>query len=271
MCQIHDGGDAAGGNAMAALEAPPSREGCCYYCELRACDWYDRSKCDKAKRRNLHRTYLSAHRLPPGATGPLLCPCCGYEVSKEQEDRDLKEYEGLSENKKNAADLDHRRNHRGVMCLKGKLLHNDHKWRALSLLHLMLNTVSSTLTVTVTAGATKAQRAAVNATLEACGHQWRLKDKKAVFEKKPAGNECRHFLWKPGHVLLKVLKARYGVTDNTTTNEAADLEAAIAGVQAENAHLDDDTVKGGFLPQCLLEWRQQKKLHAALSLECWVR
>ena len=96
MCQIHDGGDAAGGNAMAALEAPPSREGCCYYCELRACDWYDRSKCDKAKRRNLHRTYLSAHRLPPGATGPLLCPCCGYEVSKEQEDRDLKEYEGLS-------------------------------------------------------------------------------------------------------------------------------------------------------------------------------
>ena len=64
---VIDGGDAAAGNAMAALEPPPSKLGCCLFCELRRCDWFDLAKCPGAKRRNLHRSYLLSHLLPPGA------------------------------------------------------------------------------------------------------------------------------------------------------------------------------------------------------------
>lgn len=32
---VRDGGDAAAANASAGLEPPPSREGCCFYCEER--------------------------------------------------------------------------------------------------------------------------------------------------------------------------------------------------------------------------------------------
>ena len=237
-CLLCDGGDAAGGNAMAALEPPPSREGCCYYCELRGEHWYDRAKCDGAKRRNFMRSTLLSHRVPPGVTCPMLCPGCGYEVSAAQEKRDLDEYENMSPNKKSAADLDHRRAHAGEQYLSMKLIHSDHCYRALSLLHLMLNTVSSTLTVCVSAGATNADRVAVNETLAENNHQWRLKEKKTVFEKKPAGNECRHFLWRPGNVLLKVLRTRYHVT--TSTPATAELEAAVSGVQLDGAHHGTD-------------------------------
>ena len=96
----------------------------------------------------------------------------------------------------------------------------------------MLNTVSSTLTVCVAAGATKKDRAACNKLLEEEHHQWRLKETKSTFEKKPAGNECRHFLWKPGDVLLKLMRARYGVTSANTTP----LENEVRAAQAEGAH-----------------------------------
>ena len=238
-CILCDGGDAAGGNAMAGLEPPPSKNGCCYYCELRACEWYDRAKCDAAKRRNLFRSCLMSHRLPPGVLCSMLCPACGYEVSPAQVKRDQEEYDGMSPTKQNDTDLEHRRNHFGEQYLTMKLIHSDHCHRALSLLHLMLNTVGSTLTVTVSAGATKAQRIAVNEVLEANNHQWRLKETKTVFEKKPAGNECRHFLWRPGDVLLKVLRARYGVTD--VTPATAQLEKEVSGVQQAGAHHNHDS------------------------------
>ena len=233
-CQLCDGGDAAGANAMAALESPPSRQGCCHYCELPGTAWYDRGKCDSATRRTVRRAYLSAHLVPPG-TPPgttLLCPKCGYGVNAEQEARDLKEHEGLSATKANAVDVEHRRHHAGQQYLQRKLLLVDHKWRALSLLHLMLNTVGSTLTVCVAAGATKKNRADCNALLEEEHHQWRLKETKSTFEKKPAGNECRHFLWKPGDVLLKLLRARYGVA----AGSCAPLEAEVRAAQSNGAH-----------------------------------
>ena len=130
-CLLCDGGDAAGSNAMAGLEPPPSRLGCCYYCELRKDSWFDAAKCRGAKRRNFHRSCLLAHRVPPGETRALLCPACGYEVSAAQEKRDLAEYEAMSDNKKNGADLDHRRAHAGQQYLASKLIHSDHCWRAL--------------------------------------------------------------------------------------------------------------------------------------------
>ena len=111
---------------MAALEPPPSRLGCCYYCELRGENWYDKGKCEEAKRRNFHRSCLLSHRMPPGATGTLLCPACGYGVNAQQEKRDLAGYEAMSENQKSECDLDHRRAHFGEQYLCMKLIHSDH-------------------------------------------------------------------------------------------------------------------------------------------------
>ena len=71
---VIDGGDAAAGNAMAALEPPPSKLGCCLFCELRRADWFSADKCACAQRRNLHRSYLLSHLLPPGAP-----PCAKYK------------------------------------------------------------------------------------------------------------------------------------------------------------------------------------------------
>ena len=66
--EIVDGGDAACANAGAALEPPPSKRGCCYYCELRRVDWFDRKKCDAARRRTLFRGSLLANTGSPHAT-----------------------------------------------------------------------------------------------------------------------------------------------------------------------------------------------------------
>ena len=52
VCIVADGGDAAAANALAGLEPPPSRHGCCSYCELRRVNWFNRDKCKAAKRRN---------------------------------------------------------------------------------------------------------------------------------------------------------------------------------------------------------------------------
>eukprot|EP00965_Chrysotila_dentata_P015179 502251-Pleurochrysis_carterae.AAC.1 len=85
MANVEDGGDAAAANAMAGLEPPPSKEGCCTYCEARRVDWFDVDKAKAAKRRNLERAYRSAHLLPPGAALGirLRCPHCSFIVSEE--------------------------------------------------------------------------------------------------------------------------------------------------------------------------------------------
>ena len=53
-----EGGDAAAGNASSNLEPPPSKHGCCYYCESRRVNWFDASACANAKRRTLFRTSI---------------------------------------------------------------------------------------------------------------------------------------------------------------------------------------------------------------------
>ena len=59
-----EGGDAAAGNTISNLEPPPSKLGCCYYCESRREQWFDRAQCTAATRRTLFRTSLLAHCLP---------------------------------------------------------------------------------------------------------------------------------------------------------------------------------------------------------------
>ena len=82
-CIICDGGDAAAANALAGLEPPPSRHGCCTYCELRRKNWFDKAKCAAAPRRNFFRSCLTAHVMPPGSspTAKYKCPHCKFVLT----------------------------------------------------------------------------------------------------------------------------------------------------------------------------------------------
>eukprot|EP00965_Chrysotila_dentata_P197766 6178388-Pleurochrysis_carterae.AAC.1 len=138
---IEDGGDAAAANAMAGLEPPPSKEGCCTYCEARRVDWFDLEKVKSAKRRNLERSFRSAHMVPPGAAPGirLRCPHCSFIVSEETCAAAKLEFDNLSSSKQLEAERAHRRAHAGQILYRSKLLHNEHAARHLSLLHLLLN------------------------------------------------------------------------------------------------------------------------------------
>ena len=119
---VIDGGDAAAGNAMAALEPPPSKHGCCLFCELRRADWFDLSKCAGAKRRNLHRSYLQSHLLPPGASpgARYKCPCCRQAVSEESQTQEQAAYAAMSEGKRTEKERAHRNEHVGELFLLEK-------------------------------------------------------------------------------------------------------------------------------------------------------
>jgi hypothetical protein len=234
---VIDGGDAAAGNAMAALEPPPSKLGCCLFCELRRTDWFDIAKCKGAKRRSLHRSYLQSHLLPPG-TPPgtkLKCPCCGEEVSEESQEKSKAEYSAMTETKKTEKERTHRNAHFGELYLLGKVLWTDHHDRMLSLLHLILNAVSSSLSITLAAGASKAAREKMNAVLFNHTCYYRFRDKPGGREKKPAGNECRKLLWTP-KIMLQLLAARYGEPVTIAEKRAA---SDLAAAQREGEHLAD--------------------------------
>ena len=66
--------------------------------------------------------------------------------------------------------------------------------------------------------------------LERYNSTWRIKDKtsKDGKEKKPAGNECRHFLWDKG-LFLELLRTRWGV--EAPTPAEAELEAGVETAQ----------------------------------------
>ena len=116
-----DGGDAACANASSGLECPPSKRGCCFYCELRRTDWFNQAKCSGAARRTLFRTSLLAHCMPPGAPKGSSYRCvasgCSHVISEESEAAELEVRAGLSDPQLSKRDLDHRNSHtdRGPM------------------------------------------------------------------------------------------------------------------------------------------------------------
>jgi hypothetical protein len=61
----------------------------------------------------------------------------------------------MTETKQTEKERTHRNEHFGELYLLGKILYTDHKDRMLSLLHAILNSVSSTLAITMAAGACK--------------------------------------------------------------------------------------------------------------------
>ena len=233
--EFFDGGDAAAANAMAALEPPPSKQGCCHYCELRRIEWFNAEKCPGAKRRNFQRAQLQAHLYPVGAARGLtfICPCCDFEITEESEELANTEYKALSDNQQNEKDKIHRNLHAGTRYLLRKVLHTDHINRSPSLLHLVLNSVSSTMSICLAAGASKRERAAMNLVLSGATCYYRFRDKPGGREKKPAGNECRKLLWTPG-IMLDLLQARYGKLETVAQKRAA---ADIAAAQREGEHM----------------------------------
>eukprot|EP00965_Chrysotila_dentata_P153593 5076630-Pleurochrysis_carterae.AAC.2 len=72
-------------------------------------------------------------------------------------------HEALSENKQQEKQRAHSRTHAGQLPLKGKLFHNDHLDRHISLLHCLLNSVSPTPRVAFAAGASPKARKAMSA------------------------------------------------------------------------------------------------------------
>ena len=209
--EIIDGGDAACANASAGLEPPPSRQGCCCYCESRRVDWFDAAKCKKATPRTLFRSCLMAHRLPPGAPADASYRCpgkgCKHIITKESEAQELAKQKAMTPAQLSKHDLKHRNAHAGQNWLKRKLLWLDHLKRAPSLLHMMLNAVSTTLTCGYKAGATKEEIQKMNAVFVKYDCLYEFKTKKGERDTKATGNECRKILWTKG-LLLDLVEAR---------------------------------------------------------------
>ena len=137
-----EGGDAAAGNSISNLEAPPSKQGCCYYCENRRAQWFDATECAAAKRRTLFRTSLLAHMLPPGAPPGASYRCvakdCTFTITAASSAAAIAEASLLTESQLGMAELAHRKSHTGVLPGRVKLSHCDHIKRQMSLLHFNL-------------------------------------------------------------------------------------------------------------------------------------
>ena len=165
-----EGGDAAAGNSIAGLEPPPSKAGCCYYCENRRVHWFDSARCSAAVRRTVFRAALMAHQLPPNspAGATYKCPAkgCGFVITAASAAADETRRAQLSETAAVEDERTHRGLHAGQMPGRVKLTWCDHIKRQMSLLHFNLNSCGSTLVICMSAGATKAQKKAMNAVLE---------------------------------------------------------------------------------------------------------
>ena len=240
-CVVCDGGDAAAANALAGLEPPPSKHGCCTYCELRRKNWFDAAKTKAAPRRNFFRSCLMAHVMPPGSptNAKYKCPRCPFVLTHASCAAALLAHNNKSDGGQTKADVKHRNAHFGQHPFKRKLLHSDHKWRVPSLLHLILNTTATTMTVVLDAGSTKPQRIALNEILHKHGVLFRFKETKGKGDrpKKAVGNDCRLLLWKP-ELFLELLATRWGAPK---TPEEMEIAVRIQGAQAAAAPLNPAT------------------------------
>ena len=242
VVDIVDGGDAAAANAMAAVECPPSRLGCCTYCEGRRVHWFDKAKCENHQRRNFVRSCLLAHLLPPGWT-TAVCPACKEPLTAETEATGKKRHDEMTESARDDYNKEHRNLHFGLLPFTRKIFWTDHINRYPSLLHFILNSTSSTLAINVAAGASKALREELNEKLASYSCLYRFALKPGSREKKPCGNVCRAILWTPGF-LLSLITARWGPPASSTDKQAT---TAVDELQRANENMmhPDDPRPGG--------------------------
>ena len=235
-----EGGDAAAGNSIGGMEPPPSKEGCCYYCEGRRKQWFDSACCASAKRRTLFRSALMAHELPPGSPPGAVYTCpatgCGFAITAASVAAEALRRPLLTEGAALIEERTHRSKHAGQLPGRVKLSHADHIKRQMSLLHFNLNSCGSTLVICYAAGASKAQKHAMNAVLEKFKSLYRYRVNKGDREKKAPGNVVRHMLWTKD-LMLDVLAARYGAPSSAEERKAA---AEIAAAQEAGEYMADD-------------------------------
>ena len=263
-CEVCEGGDAAAGNEMAGLECPPSHLGCCYYCELRKKDWFNLGLCKDAQRRTFVRSMLSAHLIPPcGNCEPpdeWVCPHCDKRLTASSVAAEVKDVAAMSASARDKWLVTFRKQHTGQRWQKHKFLQTDHVNRQISLLHFMLNSVSNTLAVCVASGATPQMRSDLNAVLTRYYQTWRIKDKKSKDgkEKKPAGNECRHFLWDKG-LFLELLRTRWGAEVGIEADMEAGVEAAQDAGAANLPDLPEGRTPAPIAPRVIVAEQATKK------------
>ena len=211
------------------------------YCENRREQWFDRAQCTSATRRTLFRTSLLAHRLPPGCPvgASYRCPAkgCDFVITAESETAELARFSAMTENERGREELARRKSHTSVLPGRVKLSWCDHVKRQMSLLHFNLNSCGSTLVVAYAAGATKAQKVAMNACLEKHKSLYRFRTSPKDREKKTPGNVVRHLLWTPG-LMLSLATARYGPPVSAAEKAAA---AAVAAAVDRGADLATDS------------------------------
>ena len=193
-----EGGDAAAGNSIAGLEPPPSKAGCCYYCESRRVNWFDSARCSIAVRRTMFRSALMAHELPPNsrAGASYKCPAedCGFIITAASAAAAETRREQLSETAAAEDERGHRGLHAGQMPGRVKPTWCDHIKRQMSLLRFNLNSCGSTLVICMSAGASKIQKKAMNAVLERLKINYAFKINPKDREKKAPGNVMRKLL-----------------------------------------------------------------------------
>ena len=244
--QVKGGGDAAAGSAEGGRESPAGVHGCCGYCCLRkkaagvraASPWFDAAACDAAEIRTCWADTCRAHERPPGCppTHDPKCPDCPFVCSASNVAASRKR---LAEMTPSAAVNDGRKRrkvHAGVEEHQPKLVHQDHKHRQFSALHLMLNGCGTNIGITLAGGAQPKVLKQVNAELGKGKYNayWRIRESKKERDVRPNGPECRKLLFTPG-LIQSLCRIRYGVTtaDPAAVAAAAELDAA----QRQGAHL----------------------------------
>ena len=185
-----------------------------------------------------HGASVATCGAPAGAQYKCPGKGCKHTISAKTEAEELAKKKELTTTKLSKVDLIHRNAHAGTHWLKRKLLWLDHVKRAPSLLHMMLNGTSTTLTTALKRGATKEEILALNQvfTEYECGG-YEFKTKKGERDPKIPGNTCRKILWTPG-LLLALIDARWGKADSAGERQAQ-REVAEAQAIGQAAGLRD--------------------------------
>jgi len=225
LCHILEGGDASYGGHDCKMRSVAHKDGACLYCEARKKVWYKPNECKTAVRRNVYRALVCSHldpfsRLPipqeVKAKGPPICPGCKKKVTPAFEASERARLQALSKTARTKAKKEHAESHFLYELLEHKNVYSDHKFRALTLLHNLLNALSSSLAVTLATGSTEGQRHALNKVLEDNNFWFHMKEKGVSNkDQKPTGPECRKILFTPKpapimSIIMELLAARYG-------------------------------------------------------------
>ena len=163
VMDVKGGGDAAAGSAEGGREGPAGVNGCCGYCTLRKkaevrgpSPWFDAAMCNAAEIRTCWSDTCRAHARPPGCPPDHdpVCPApdCMFVCSAANVAASRKRRSEMSDAARLNHDRKRRKTHAGVEEHQPKVVHQDHKHRQFSALHLMLNGTGTNIGITLAGG-----------------------------------------------------------------------------------------------------------------------